>query len=252
VNSRVLAGKTCRRNAIAPNVGRRRLKGVIMMYIPFVSARNLRGCRRVFVLLAVLGAGCSRSPDRDSSRTSSADNSGRASDRETLGAHGMATLASAEIEGRSGSTLSGRVTFTPAAGGGVGIVVDLTGAPPGTHGLHLHQNGDCSAADASSAGDHFNPTAHQHGAPGSGMHHAGDFGNIEVGPDGKGHLELTATDLTLDPGPNCVVGHAVVVHANRDDLQTQPSGNSGPRIGCGVVFAGAGRSASPGGSAPGR
>ena len=214
------------------------------------------------VACLAVAMGCGRGGDRDSARTPGTGTGSAPID--TLGAGGAtapeasrlegetdstdaggrmrAATASADIEGRSGSKLTGRATFTPAVGGGVRVVVDLSGAPPGLHGLHLHQNGDCSAADAASAGDHFNPMGHQHGAPGAAEHHAGDFGNIEVGPDGTGHLEITVVDLTLDSGPNSVLGHAIVVHADRDDLKTQPSGKSGARIGCGVVQAAGGTS----------
>jgi Cu-Zn family superoxide dismutase len=127
--------------------------------------------------------------------------------------------------------LTGTAVFTPAAEGGVTIVVDLKGAPPGVHGIHLHQVGDCSAPDAKSAGDHYNPTGQQHGGPTSAQHHAGDFGNIEVAADGTGHFEIRMPELTIDQ----VRDRAIVIHADRDDETTQPSGNSGARIGCGVV-----------------
>ncbi|HEY6328171.1 MAG TPA: superoxide dismutase family protein, partial [Blastocatellia bacterium] len=96
------------------------------------------------------------------------------------GAKATATLAS-----KSGSTVTGKATFTERSGG-VEIVVMVAGAKPGMHGVHLHATGDCSAADASSAGGHFNPDNKSHGAPNVDPHHAGDFGNINVGANGKG------------------------------------------------------------------
>lgn len=140
----------------------------------------------------------------------------------------------ATIEGRSGSSLTGTATFTEK-GGGVDVVVDVSGAPAGTHAVHLHEKGDCSAPDATSAGGHFNPTNTTHGAPHAEHHHAGDFGNMTVDADGKGHLEIHADMLTVAAGPNSVLGHAIIVHANADDMVTQPTGNAGGRIGCGVV-----------------
>ena len=140
----------------------------------------------------------------------------------------------AMIESRSGSTVTGTATFTQA-GGAVHIVVDVNNAPEGVHAVHLHEKGDCSAPDATSAGGHFNPTHMAHGAPEAAQHHAGDFGNMTVGADGHGHLELDSTMLTVAPGEMSVVGHAIVVHGKADDMTTQPTGNAGGRIGCGVV-----------------
>lgn len=142
--------------------------------------------------------------------------------------------ASAAIEGRSGSSLSGTATFSQK-GGVVHLVVDVTGAPEGTHAVHLHEKGDCSAPDATSAGGHFNPGHMKHGAPDASEHHAGDFGNMSVGADGHGHLELDTTMLTVAAGENSVVGRGIVIHAKADDMTTQPTGNAGGRIGCGVV-----------------
>ena len=155
---------------------------------------------------------------------------------QTQGAPGP-QVAHAVIEGRSGSHLAGHASFI-STNDGVRIEVHVTGASPGTHAVHLHDKGDCSAPDALSAGPHFNPTQHAHGSPQADPHHAGDFGNMQVGPDSTGTLELVSKDLTVDPGPKCVVGHSIVVHGGTDDFMTQPSGNSGPRVGCGVVVAG--------------
>ncbi|MEJ2368058.1 MAG: superoxide dismutase family protein [Acidobacteriota bacterium] len=129
---------------------------------------------------------------------------------------------------------SGKVVFTQTDRG-TQIVVDITGISPGLHGIHIHEKGDCSTPDFSSAGGHFNPSGTAHGGPDSEVHHAGDLGNIEIGPDGIGHLELTSRILTVEEGPDCVVGRAVIVHAGPDNLISQPSGDSGPRIACGLV-----------------
>ncbi|HKC24001.1 MAG TPA: superoxide dismutase family protein [Thermoanaerobaculia bacterium] len=145
-----------------------------------------------------------------------------------------APSAKADIEARSGSTVSGTATFTET-GDGVRVSVDVSGAPEGVHAVHLHEKGDCSAPDATSAGGHFNPSGMPHGAPDAPNHHAGDFGNMTVGADGKGHVALTTRMLTVSAGPNSVLGRGIIVHAKADDLQTQPTGNAGGRIGCGVV-----------------
>ena len=146
-----------------------------------------------------------------------------------------AATAKATIESRSGSKVTGKAVFTELASGGVKAEIWIENATPGTHGLHIHEKGDCSAPDAASAGAHFNAAGNPHAAPSDKARHNGDFGNIEVGADGKGHLELTDDLLTVRPGPNSVVGKSVIFHEKADDLKTQPSGNAGGRFGCGVV-----------------
>ena len=143
--------------------------------------------------------------------------------------------AKATLESRSGSAVTGMATFTELASGAVRVHVHVENATPGTHGLHVHDKGDCSAPDATSAGGHFNPGGNPHAGPAADYRHAGDFGNIEIGPDGKGDLELTTPMLTVKPGPNSVVGRAVIFHEKTDDLTTQPTGNAGARFACGVV-----------------
>ena len=142
--------------------------------------------------------------------------------------------AKATIESKSGSTVTGTATFTETKGG-VKVVVHVEKAPPGTHGLHIHEKGDCSDPEAKAAGGHFNPTAMHHAGPMDKEHHAGDLGNIEVKADGTGHLEITTSMLTVKPGANSVVGRAVVFHEKADDFKTQPTGDAGGRLGCGVI-----------------
>lgn len=142
--------------------------------------------------------------------------------------------ATATLESRSNSTTTGTATFKEN-GDSVELVLKVSGATPGKHGAHIHQNGDCSAADASSAGGHWNPKGHSHGAPG-GTAHLGDLGNIEVGADGTGTLTLSKKDWKIDDGSDHdLVGKAVVIHGGEDDLQTDPAGNSGARVACGVI-----------------
>jgi superoxide dismutase, Cu-Zn family len=143
------------------------------------------------------------------------------------------TKAIAVLHPASGSQVMGAVTFTKM-GDTVKVVADVTGLTPGKHGFHIHEFGDCSAADASSAGGHFNPGHHQHGAPDAADRHAGDLGNIEADSSGKAHLEWTDKVMKLD-GSASIVGHAVIVHEKADDLKTQPTGNAGGRLACGVI-----------------
>ncbi|HZN56707.1 MAG TPA: superoxide dismutase family protein [Planctomycetota bacterium] len=169
-----------------------------------------------------LAAGCSSSRKSDVASPSRPSNS--------------PWVARAAIDARSGSSLNGSALFTESDGS-VRVLVMVSGASPGKHAVHVHEKGDCSDAEANNAGGHFNPDSHKHGAPGVTEHHAGDFGNVEVGSDGSGRLELTAGDITVRPGPRSIVGRAIVVHAMPDDFVSQPAGNAGGRVGCGVIRA---------------
>ena len=143
--------------------------------------------------------------------------------------------ALAIIESRSDSKVTGKVIFTQNSSGQTKAEVWISNATPGMHGLHIHEKGDCSAPDAASAGGHFNAAGNPHAAPTDKAHHNGDFGNIEIGADGKGHMVITSDMLTVTDGPNCVVGKSVIFHEKADDLKTQPTGAAGARYGCGVV-----------------
>ncbi len=142
--------------------------------------------------------------------------------------------AAAELAPRGDGTAHGTVTFMQSEVG-VTISAHIEGAPPGPHGLHVHEIGDCSSEDFKSAGGHFNPTEAPHGAPTDAERHAGDLGNIEVGEGGAGHLMLSSDLLTVTDGPNSAVGRAVILHEKADDLASQPTGAAGGRIACGVV-----------------
>lgn len=149
-------------------------------------------------------------------------------------AAGRGASVVAELKPTQGSVVKGAVRFDEV-GGQVHVVADITGLAPGKHGFHVHEKGDCSAPDATSAGAHFNPDSKQHGAPDSAEHHAGDFGNIEADASGKAHLDTTVPFITVSDGPKSVAGRSVIVHAAPDDLKTQPSGNAGARLACGVI-----------------
>jgi Cu-Zn family superoxide dismutase len=142
--------------------------------------------------------------------------------------------AVATLQPKSGTQVTGTATFTQKDGG-VEVVVNAKGLPPGKHGIHVHEKGDCSAADASSAGGHFAPAGGQHAGPTAPNRHAGDLGNIEAGADGSATLTITTDKLSVGSGDANVIGRALVIHGDADDLTTQPSGNSGGRIACGVI-----------------
>lgn len=142
--------------------------------------------------------------------------------------------AEAVIEARSDSKLTGKATFTEVAGG-VLVEIEVQGTSPGWHAVHVHDKGDCSAPDGSSAGGHFNPATKNHGSPHAAEHHAGDLGNLYVDNDGTGHHVILMPELTVAAGDHSVRGRAIIVHAGVDDLVSQPTGNAGGRIGCGVI-----------------
>jgi Cu-Zn family superoxide dismutase len=138
------------------------------------------------------------------------------------------------LEAKSGSKLTGKAVLTETEGG-VHVVLTVEGISPGDHGAHVHDKGDCSAADGSSAGGHFNPQTQDHGLPGAPKRHLGDLGNITIGKDGKGSLDITAPGANLKANDTAsFVGRAIIVHAKKDD-GGQPTGNAGDRIGCGVI-----------------
>jgi len=131
--------------------------------------------------------------------------------------------------------VSGTVVFTQE-GSGVHVVADVAGAKPGLHGFHLHENGVCTAPDYKSAGGHWNPGHAPHACMPVDPRHAGDLGNITVGSEGTGHLDVVLTGVSV-AGANSVIGKAVVLHGGEDDCKSQPSGNAGDRVACGVVKA---------------
>jgi superoxide dismutase, Cu-Zn family len=144
--------------------------------------------------------------------------------------------ATAQLASTQGNTASGSVQLVQAPEG-VRVSGTVQGLKPnGEFGFHFHEKGDCSAPDASSAGAHFNPAQKQHGNPAGAEHHAGDMLNIKSNAEGVAQVETTAGAATIGSGePTDVLGKAVVVHESPDDYATQPSGNSGKRIACGVV-----------------
>ncbi|MBM4274950.1 MAG: superoxide dismutase family protein [Deltaproteobacteria bacterium] len=152
------------------------------------------------------------------------------------GETGPLTAKSVLVDAKGVKVAEATLTETPQ---GVKIVVKAENLPPGIHGFHIHEKGVCAAPDFAAAGGHFNPFGKKHGLKSSLGPHAGDLPNIYVGPDGKGALEATATLVTLKAGkPNSLFqpgGTSLVIHANPDDDFTDPAGNAGARIACGVI-----------------
>ena len=147
-----------------------------------------------------------------------------------------AKSATVNLASASGSLVSGKLSIVPMGDG-----VHLTGEVGGlgarmTHAIHVHEKGDCSAADASSAGGHFNPTGSPHGRAGTPTHHAGDMDNLTANAQGVADVSIHLTGVTLGGGAaNDIAGRAVIVHAAPDDYTSQPSGNAGARVACGVI-----------------
>jgi len=154
-------------------------------------------------------------------------------DNQTAAVPSSIKSAIAVIYPTKGNMVNGVVTFTKVANG-IKVSARLTGLTPGKHGFHIHENGDCSSEDGTSAGGHFNPMHMQHGAPTDAQRHEGDFGNIMADSTGNAILEWVDPMIAFE-GPNSIIGRAVIVHASEDDLVSQPSGAAGARIGCGVI-----------------
>jgi Cu-Zn family superoxide dismutase len=142
--------------------------------------------------------------------------------------------AIAVLHPTAGNKVTGTVTFTEEADG-VRVQANLTGLTPGKHGFHVHEFGDCSAPDLTSAGGHFNPTNKPHAGPDATERHEGDMGNIEADASGNAKLDYVDHHISLTNDEQSVIGRSVVVHAKADDLKSQPAGDSGARIACGVI-----------------
>jgi Cu-Zn family superoxide dismutase len=156
-------------------------------------------------------------------------------DKEDYASPTIIKQAQAVLSPTQGNNASGSVTFTQMDNG-VQVVADIMNLTPGEHGFHIHENGDCSSPDASSGGEHFNPTDMPHGGPESPRHHIGDLGNIVADASGRARMNKVFLFLSLN-GDNSIVGKSIIVHSDRDDLVSQPSGDSGTRLACGVIRA---------------
>jgi Cu-Zn family superoxide dismutase len=143
--------------------------------------------------------------------------------------------ATAMLSPTKGNQASGTVQFTQK-GDLVLVQARVSGLKPNTsHGFHIHEKGDCSAPDASSAGGHFNPGGMRHGSPNSAQRHGGDLGNLLADASGTAQISIEVSGISLGVDANSIIGRAVIVHAQPDDLNSQPTGNAGARIACGLI-----------------
>ena len=177
-------------------------------------------------LVPLVAAGCALLA-ACTARTEAGVDTGAAADTPT---------AAADLKDANGETV-GTVRLAEV-GGGVRVIAETRGMTPGEHGFHIHETGACEPPDFKSAGSHFNPGERQHGLLNPEGPHAGDLSNLAVDAEGRGRLSEITDRVTLSPGPTSLLdadGSAIVVHAGRDDQQSQPSGESGDPIACGVV-----------------
>ena len=146
-----------------------------------------------------------------------------------------APRASANLQPTKGNKASGTANFYQI-GGKVRVVANVSGLVPGReHGYHIHEAGDCSSGDGMSAKGHFNPFGKPHGNPAGSERHAGDMPALKADMNGQATFEADLDQMTVAPGPGSVVGRGLIVHADPDDYKTQPTGNAGARIACGVI-----------------
>lgn len=184
---------------------------------------------------------------RTSAHESHGEPSSEAGEPNTRAVEHILASATTQLEARSGTEVHGTVTFTET-GIKVGdtirehqivVAYDIQGLPPGAaRGFHIHEYGDCSAPDASSAGGHFNPSGHDHGGPHDEHKHAGDLGNVTANEQGRavGTLNVHPSTFTVAGNEtNNIIGKSVIVHVAQDDYVSQPTGDAGPRAACGII-----------------
>ena len=144
--------------------------------------------------------------------------------------------ATATLEPRSGSQVRGTITFTQAGPDIVRVSGQVSGHSKGPKGFHIHEKGDCSDAKGMSTGGHFNPGKHKHGGPYEPVKHAGDLGNLNFNDQGTASFNFVVGGISVTSDKaDGIIGRAVIVHADRDDEETDPTGNAGGRVACGII-----------------
>lgn len=174
-----------------------------------------------FGLLAVLASCNSKESNKETEEVT---------DVETVPASKQLAL---NLEAKSGTSTSGTITFTEADGK-VSMEATISGLTPGVHAIHIHEKSDCSAADGSSAGGHWNPTFKEHGKWGGKSYHRGDIGNFTAGEDGTGTISFSTDEWCIgcDDETKNILGKSIIVHEGADDFVTQPTGDAGGRVAC--------------------
>lgn len=207
-----------------------------------VRSRPLLWSAAAAAVLALGATGCSSMHPGD--KAAGTTGSGTSMDQKNMAME--KTMAQAQLKTADG-TATGMAMLRSLQGGAVEISVRVEGMQPGTHGFHIHEKGECAPKMNTTtgkmeafgaAGGHFDPhSTKTHGQPGQSSRqiHAGDVPNLVVSANGTGMLRYTSQDVTLMPGDNSIMGRSLVVHADEDDYKTNPAGNSGPRIACGVI-----------------
>lgn len=208
--------------------------------------RNYRFLMPIPAALALALAACGGGAE-----TPNGDNAAAEADRAAESAPAMpaagaagtdamtAATATAALQPTAGNQTAGDLRFA-VVNGRIEVTGTVTGLTAGSsHGFHVHETGDCSAPDGTSAGGHFNPGSTDHGRVGQGAHHAGDSDNIMAGADGTAQVSGWLEGATIGGGgADDIVGKGVIVHKDADDYATQPTGNAGDRLACGVIQAG--------------
>lgn len=187
-------------------------------------------------LACALAVGCAQ-PAGDGGESGGEAAGGGGAEGTQAEAEAPALRAEARMNPTEGNETTGVVTFEEVEGG-VRVVANLQNLAEGLHGFHVHEFGDCSAPDGTSAGGHFSPDGSPHAGPDmpAGKRHVGDLGNIEAGADGTATADFVDPVLSLS-GPHSILGKGLIVHADPDDLTSQPTGAAGARLACGVIEA---------------
>lgn len=192
----------------------------------------------LFFCASLFLTGC-KNEKKENEMENQSDTEMTATDMDTEMETEEAKTATVELQPASDSKLGGTLTFTEEDGE-VTLTGTITGLEEGKHAIHIHEKGDCSAADGTSAGGHWNPTDEPHGQWGAAEgYHKGDIGNFEVGANGEGNVSFSTDEwcIDCDDANKNIVGKAVIIHNGVDDFTSQPSGAAGKRMGCGVIEA---------------